>query len=143
MVHNYLVFQPMSKYFKLNGNTLQILSWQSQGLSNGNADPPNASLSPSINYVGNKIRVRFTGSCLSQSNNISYTHKTIANVYIVYELGASSSHNNDPTLKHCLIGAVTFTKKLILIYMVILVMELGLIEDEASHFMVLDFVKMY
>ena len=31
-------------------------------------------------------------------------------VYIVYELGASSSHNNDPTLKKCLFGAVTLTK---------------------------------
>ena len=31
-------------------------------------------------------------------------------VYIVYELGASSSHNNDPTLKSCLFGAVTLTK---------------------------------
>ena len=30
--------------------------------------------------------------------------------YIVYELGASSSHNNDPTLKNCLFGAVTLTK---------------------------------
>ena len=28
----------------------------------------------------------------------------------VYELGASSSHNNDPTLKNCLFGAVTLTK---------------------------------
>ena len=27
-----------------------------------------------------------------------------------YKLGASSSHVNDPTLKHCLFGAVTLTK---------------------------------
>ena len=32
------------------------------------------------------------------------------NVYIVYELGASSSSNSDPTLKDCLFGAVTLTK---------------------------------
>ena len=32
------------------------------------------------------------------------------NIYIVYELGASSSHNNDPTLKNCLFGAVTLIK---------------------------------
>ena len=31
-------------------------------------------------------------------------------IYIVYELGASSSHNNDSTLKNCLFGAVTLTK---------------------------------
>ena len=29
---------------------------------------------------------------------------------IAYELGASSSHVNDPTLKNCLFGAVTLTK---------------------------------
>ena len=43
---NYLVFQPMSKYFKLMTNTLYILSWQSQGLSNENIDPPTTNLSP-------------------------------------------------------------------------------------------------
>ena len=32
------------------------------------------------------------------------------NIYIVYELRASSSHINDPTLKKCLFGAVTLTK---------------------------------
>ena len=62
-----------------------------------------------IDYLGNKIRIKFTGSCLKQPK-ISYTHGAIVNIYIVYELGASSSHNNDPTLKHCLFGAVTLTK---------------------------------
>ena len=59
--------------------------------------------------MGTKIRVRFRGSCLKQSK-ISYTHGKVVNIYIVYELGASSSHNNDPTLKNCLFGAVTLTK---------------------------------
>ena len=67
-------------------------------------------LSPLINYVGNKIRVRFTGSCLKQSNKLTYTHKKVVNIYIAYELGASSSNVNDPTLKNCLFGAVTLTK---------------------------------
>ena len=48
--------------------------------------------------------------CLKQSNRISYTHKTIVNICIAYELGAFSSHNNDPTIKNCLFGAVTLTK---------------------------------
>ena len=96
---NYLVFQPLNKYFRLITNKLFILSWQSKGLSTENIDPPNISLSLLTNYVGNKIRVKFTGGCLKQSNRISYTHKTIVNIYIVFELGASSSHNNDPTLK--------------------------------------------
>ena len=63
-----------------------------------------------INYVGNKIRVKFTRSYLKQSNMLTYTHKKIVNIYIVYELGASSSNVNDPTLKNCLFGAVTLTK---------------------------------
>ena len=63
---NYLVFQPLNKYFKLITNTLSILSWQSKGLSIENIDPLTTSLSPSINYVGNKIRVEFTGTCLKQ-----------------------------------------------------------------------------
>ena len=68
------------------------------------------SLSPSINYVGNKIRVKINGSCLKQSNKLTYSHKTIVKIYIVYELGASTSNDNDPTLKNCLFGAVTLTK---------------------------------
>ena len=48
---NYLVFQPLNKYFKLITNTLSILSWQSKGLSNENIDPPTTSLSPSIMLV--------------------------------------------------------------------------------------------
>ena len=56
---NYLVFQPIYRYFKLNTtNTLYILSWQSKGLSNENIDPPNTNISPLIDYVGNKIRVK-------------------------------------------------------------------------------------
>ena len=41
---------------------------------------------------------------------ISYTHEKVVNIYIVYELGASTSHDNDSTLKQCLFGAVTLTK---------------------------------
>ena len=105
---NYLVFQPMYRYFKLITNTLSILSWQSKGLSSENIDPPTTSLSPSINYVGNKIRVKFTGSCLKQSNKLTYTHKNIVNIYIVYELGASTSNDNDPTLKKLFIWCSYF-----------------------------------
>ena len=72
---NYLVFQPLNRYFKLITNTLSILSWQSKGLSTENIDLCTTSLSPSINYVGNKIRVQFFGSCLKQSNKLTYVQK--------------------------------------------------------------------
>ena len=50
-----------------------------------------------------------TGSCLKQSK-ISYNYGKVVNIYIVYELGESSSHNNEPALKSCLFGAVTLSK---------------------------------
>ena len=90
-------------------NTLYILSWQSKGLSTETIDSSTTSLSLLIDYVGNKIRVKFIGSCLKQSNKLTCAHRTLVGIYIVYELGASSSHNNDPTLKNCLFGAVTST----------------------------------
>ena len=62
-----------------------------------------------IDYLANKIRLKFSGSCLKQPK-LQYTHGTIVNIYIVYELGASGSNDNDPTLKNCLFGAVTLTK---------------------------------
>ena len=72
---NYLVFQPLNKYFKLITNTFSILSWQPKELSAENIDPPSTSVSPSINYVGNKIRVKLSGICLKQSNKLTYAHK--------------------------------------------------------------------
>ena len=45
-----------------------------------------------------------------QQSKPTYTHSKIVNFYVVYELGASSSDDNDPTLKSCLFDAVTLTK---------------------------------
>ena len=100
---NYLVFQPMIRYFNVITiiNTNYVSSWESKGLSAESIKPPtrsNNGLSPTLNYYGNKVRVKFTGSYLKQPV-ISNTHSNILNIYNVYELGASSSHNNDPTLK--------------------------------------------
>ena len=62
-----------------------------------------------MNCYGTKTEIKFTRSCLKQSSHI-LTHKNIINIYIVYELAASSSHTSDPTIKNCLFGAVTVTK---------------------------------
>ena len=105
----------MGKYFKLNsvvGVIDRVLSWQSKGLSNKSIKPPTTSdnsLTPELNYYGTKIKIKFTGSCLKQSDHI-FTHKKVVNIYIVYELAASSSHDSDPTIKNRLFGAVTLTK---------------------------------
>ena len=93
-----------------------------------------------IDYLGNKIRLKFSESCLKQSK-LQYTHGTIVNIYIAYELGASGSNDNDPTLKNCLSGAVTLTQ--LLINMDILVMELDLIENQVFHFYAAEYGQMY
>ena len=106
------MFQPIYRYFKFIANTSFIPEWISKGLSSESIKPPttsNNSLAPTINNYGTKTRVKFTGSCLQQSK-LTYTHKKIVNTYVVYELGASSSNINDPTLENCLFSAVTLTK---------------------------------
>ena len=106
---NYLVFLPTSKCFKLNtsvGDIVEVLSWQSKRLSNESIKPltkSDNSFNPSLSYYGTKIRVQFTKSCLKQPNH-TFTHKKTVNVYIAYELGASTSHSSDPTIKNCLFG---------------------------------------
>ena len=93
-------------------NTDYISSWKSKGLSAESIKPPTTSdngLTPALNYYCNKVRVKFPGRCLKQQK-ISYTPLNIVNIYIVYEFGASTSYDNDPTLKKCLFGVVTLTK---------------------------------
>ena len=101
---NYLVFQPLFRYFKVNKfiNVIDyVLSWQSKGLSSESIkaiSTSDISLTPTLSYYGTKIKVKFTGSCLKPSK-FSYAHGKIVNIYIFHELGASSSNVNDPTLK--------------------------------------------
>ena len=75
---NYLVFQPMCRYFTIITSTDYISLWKSKGLSAESIKPPTTSdnsLAPSLDYYGNKIRVKFARSCLKQSNKVLYTHK--------------------------------------------------------------------
>ena len=57
-MQNYLVFQPIIRYFKvntINNVTDYVLSWQSKELSNTIKQPNNSnnSLMPAISYYGN------------------------------------------------------------------------------------------
>ena len=103
---NYLIFQPMYRYFKKIGNTDHISACKSKGLFDEIIKPPstnNNSLSPALSYFGTKTRVKFNGSCLKQ-DKIWYTHGTIVNVYIVYELSSNLNYNENITLKiFCLV----------------------------------------
>ena len=64
--------------------------WKSKELSGGNITAPASyySLNPQLNYLGNKTRVEFKGSCLKQ-DKITYTHGKIVKIYIVYEISKS------------------------------------------------------
>ena len=91
-------------------NTDHISSRKSKGLSAESIKPPATSdnnLTPALNYYGAKIRVTFTGNCLKQCK-VSYTRGRAVNIYIFYELGASSSHSNDPILKKLFIWCSYF-----------------------------------
>ena len=110
---NWLVFQPMQKYFKtVSANDSNTVSWKSKGLSDESFKPPaafNKILNPSLNFVGNKIRVKFNGDCLKQEK-ITFNHGKIVNIYIVYEIERSVNISSYPTLENCLFGAVKLTK---------------------------------
>ena len=113
---NYLVFQPILRHVKINTviNVADyVLLWKSEGLSDETIKPPSTSdnsLTPALSYYrASKKRVKFTGSCLKQ-DKVIFNHRNVVNIYIVYELGTSTSNIIDLTLKNCLICAVTLTK---------------------------------
>ena len=92
---NYLLFQPINRYFKVIANAKYISSWISKGVSDESIKPPTTcdnSLSLLIDYLGDKISLKFQGK-------LAYTNEKTVNIYIACELGAFSSFNNDPTLK--------------------------------------------
>ena len=112
---NYLVFQPIYRYFKRvvgvgTGNYIYV--WKSKGMSDENVTSPPTSdyrFNLQVSCFGTKARVEFKGSCLKHGK-LKYTHGKTVKIYIVYELTASCSNDNDPTLKNSLFGAVKLTK---------------------------------
>ena len=112
----YLVFQPMQRYFKRIagvGNGNHIYYWKSKGLSDeriNSIKTSNYGITPYLIYYNtNKIRVKFDGSCLKQ-NPGSLLHGGIVNAYIVYEISKNINISDYPALENCLFGAVKLTK---------------------------------
>ena len=109
---NYLIFQPMYKYFKRIagvGNGNYIYYWKSKGLSDERIDSiktPNHSITPNLDYYGTKTRVEFNGSCLKQ-DSVTFNHGKVVNIYIVYEISKSFNISDYVTLKNCLFGTVS------------------------------------
>ena len=101
---NYLVFQPIQRYFKRifgvgNGNC--IYYWKSKGLSDERINSIKTSdygITPYLSYYDtNKIRVKFDGGCLKQDPG-SLFHGGIVNIYIVYEISKNINTSDYPTL---------------------------------------------
>ena len=69
----------------------------------------NYSITPKLSHHGSKIRVKFNGGCLKQ-DKATYSHGTIANIYIVYEIGKNYNISSYPTLENCFFGAVDLAK---------------------------------
>ena len=72
------------------------------------ASTSNNTLTPSINYYGDKVRLRFTGSVLQQKT-VKYSHKKVVSLDVVYEITNFHSIDSYPTLTNALFGAVKLT----------------------------------
>ena len=74
---NYLVFQPIKRFFTIRANSNLISLWQSKGLSGETIKPPAASdngLTQLFKYYDGKIRVKFNKGCLKQPNKLTYDY---------------------------------------------------------------------
>ena len=95
----------MYKYFKkINCIGNNSIGWKSKRLSNESIKTPSTSnnfLNPLLNYVGTKIRVKFSESCLNQ-NAALYNHGAIINIHIVYEISKNYNISSYPTVENCL-----------------------------------------
>ena len=82
---NYLVFQPMYKYFeRIAGvdNSSYIYYWQSKGLSDEKINSIkmfNHGITANLDYYGTKTRVEFSGSCLKR-DTFTFIHGKEVNI---------------------------------------------------------------
>ena len=103
---NYLVFQPLVKYFTAPTTSDKILAWKSKGLSKEGIKPPaisDNSLAPRLTFVLNiKIAVGLKRSCLKQDKTAS-THRNVISLLTADELDKWSRYLNTKfTLSDCL-----------------------------------------
>ena len=115
---NYLVFQPMYRYFKRFvgvGTGNYIYFWKSRGLSDENITAPTTSdygVNPQVSYYGTKAWGKFDGSCWKQEK-VAFNHGKVVHIYIVYEITKIvdfSGNNNRPKIENALFRTVSLTK---------------------------------
>ena len=78
---NYLVFQPILSYFTLK--SICITKWKSEELSNETPEvvsKTSNTLTASVNYYGDKVRLRVTGSVFQQKT-VTYNHLKVVNLW--------------------------------------------------------------
>ena len=92
---NYLVFQPMYKYFEKIGNTDNISEWKSIGWSD---EIPDNTLAPELIYYGQRMYVKFNGSCLKQ-DKVTFNHGKIVNMYIFSTLKSTLIYDENIKIK--------------------------------------------
>ena len=69
----------------------------------------NYNITPKLSHYGNKIKVKFSGSCLKQ-DKITFNHRKTVNIYIVYEINKNYNIRSFSTLENCLFDAIILTK---------------------------------
>ena len=113
---NYLVFQPVQRYFKRIaglGNGNYIYYWKSKGLSDeiiNSVKTFDYGITPYLSYCNtNTIRVEFDGGCLKQEQGTLLRGGKV-NISIVYEIDDKFNISSYLTQKNCLLGAAKLTK---------------------------------
>ena len=107
---NYLVFQPIYKYLKNIGNTVNVSEYKSKGLSDEAIKIPDNTLVPELIYSVKGIHVKFNESCLKQ-DKITFNYGKMVNIYIFYALKSTLNYDENINLENCLFGAVKITTK--------------------------------
>ena len=64
---------------------------------------------PTLLNQNNKLGVTFSGNYMKQ-NKLGYTHGSVVNIYIVYELKNRTVNSFDFTAQNCLFGALKIAK---------------------------------
>ena len=85
-MQNYLVFQPVLRYFQKIANNNYFSVWKLKVLSDESIKPAtlcNISLAPALSYLNTNLQVKFDGSYLKQ-DKVTFTHNEVVNIYIVY-----------------------------------------------------------
>ena len=83
-MQNYLVFEPINKYFKVITNTDYVSSWKSKGLSAETIKPlttSDNSLTPVVSYYGAKT---IYWKLLKTIKNFIHSWKSINSIYLFY-----------------------------------------------------------